>query len=246
MKKCLTLLAMATSLLAVSCHKPGEEEDDEQEQGGGKGLAIKIDGQFDDWGSLKPEEFVSAKNNPDSPWEGAVTEIRCCADKDFVYYYIRYNSTAAKEQLADNDALNIRLCLNTDGEFTSGYQKYFLDYYDFIIEGPLADGAGHWAAFDGTLHQHSGGDSSSDFHELLKPNNNLVKGMGSGAEYEILLAREIFNNAVPAGHKIGDTFHTGIRFYYGGWNEFSNMPNSSVADGDGNGWGHLMEVKTVK
>ena len=246
MKKFLTLLAMAASLLAVSCHKTGEEDDDDPGQGGGKGLAIKIDGQFDDWGSLKPTEFTSAKNNPDSPWS-AVTEIRCCADKDFVYYYIRYNASELKEQMESGEELPIRLCLNTDGEFTTGYQRYFLDFYDFIIEGALCDGAGKWVAYDGTLHQHSGGDKSSDFHALLEPNNNLVRGMGSGSEYEILLAREIFNNAVPAGHKIGDTFHTGIRFYgNGGWGELSNMPNASVAEGDGNGWGHLMEVKTVK
>lgn len=245
MKKFLTLLAMAASLLAVSCHKTGEEEDDDQGQGGSQGLAIKIDGKFDDWGSLKPEEFTSAKNNPNSPWD-AVSEIRCAADKDFVYYYIRYNSSAVKECLESNDDLPIRLCLNTDGEFTTGYQRYFQEFYDFIIEGALADGAGNWTAFDGTLHQHSGGTSSSDFHALLEPNNNLVRGMGSGSEYEILLAREIFNNAVPAGHKIGDTFFTGIRFYYADWSEFSNMPNVSVSEGDGSGWGHLMEVKTVK
>jgi hypothetical protein len=247
MKKFLTLLAMAASLLAVSCHKPGEEEDDEQEQGGGQGLAIKIDGQFDDWGSLKPEEFTSAKNNPNSPWD-AVTEIRCCADKDFVYYYIRYNSSAAKEQLEENDALNIRLNINTDGEFTSGYANYSLDAYDFIVEGALADKAGQWTAFAGTLHQRvwSDEDGKDVWKVLIPSSGGLVTGKGNGGEYEILLARELFNNAVPAKHKMGDVFHTGIRFYYGGWNEFSNMPNTSVAEGDGNGWGHLMEVKTVK
>ena len=245
MKKFLAILAMAASFLAVSCQKNNGDDDDDNKQEETKGLGIKIDGAFDDWATLKSDVVFSAKNNADSPWD-AVAEIRCCADKDFVYYYIRYNATAAKEQLADNDALNIRLCLNTDGEFTTGYQKYFLDFYDFIIEGPLADGAGKWTAFDGTLHQHSGGTASADFHELLKPNNNLVMGKGAGSEYEILLAREIFNNAVPAGHKIGDTFYTGIRFYYAGWNEFSNMPNASVADGDGSGWGHLMKVTTAK
>lgn len=244
MKKFLTFLALAAAVCSVSCNKNNDDEE-EQGQEANKGLAITIDGNFDDWATLKPEVFVSAKNNPNSPWDG-VTEIRCCADKDFVYYYIRYNVAAAKEQLEDNDKLNIRLCLNTDGEFASGYQKYFLDFYDFIIEGPLADGAGKWTEFDGTLHQHSGGTSSADFHALLEPNNNLVKGKGAGSEYEILLAREIFNNAVPAGQKIGDEFYTGIRFYFSGWNEFSNLPNTSVEEGDGNGWGHLMKVTTVK
>ena len=128
MKKFLAILAMAASFLAVSCQKNNGDDDDDNKQEETKGLGIKIDGAFDDWATLKSDVVFSAKNNADSPWD-AVAEIRCCADKDFVYYYIRYNATAAKEQLADNDALNIRLCLNTDGEFTTGYQKYFLEYY---------------------------------------------------------------------------------------------------------------------
>ena len=244
MKKFLTILAMAAAVCSVSCNK---NDDDEEEQGqeAEKGLAITIDGNFDDWSALKPEVFVSAKNNSNSPWD-AVTEIRCCADKNFVYYYIRYNATVAKEQLADNDDLNIRLCINTDGEFTSGYQNYFLDFYDFVIEGHLADGAGKWGTYDGTLFQHSGGNSSKDFHELLPPDSKLVTGKGAGSEYEIMLAREIFNNAVPAEHKMGDVFYTGIRFYGYGWSELSNMPNTSVEEGEGTGYAHLMKITTVK
>ena len=77
----------------------------------------------------------------------------------------------------------------------------------------------------------------------------MVLGAGSGNEYEILLARELFNNAVSSDQKIGDVFYTGIRFYTDGagtWAELSNMPNASVEEGDGNGWGHLLKVTTSK
>ena len=240
MKKYLTLLAMAASLLAVSCSKSNEEEEEEQKKEETTGIAIKIDGNFDDWAALKPEIVVSAKNNPDSPWD-AVTEIRCCADKDFVYYYVKFNKEAVNDLMEANDEMPIRLCIDTNGDFTTGYENYFLDYYDFIIEGALADGAGAWTAYDGTLHQRVDGK----WVEILKPGNNLVAGKGSGTEYEILLARELFNNAVPAEHKIGDVFYTGIRFYGYDWGELSNMPNNSV-EVDERGWGHLLKVTTSK
>ena len=80
MKKYLALLAMAASLLAVSCHKNNVDDEDDPTQEESKGLGIKIDGSFDDWGALKPDVVVSAKNNPNSPWD-AVNEIRCCADE---------------------------------------------------------------------------------------------------------------------------------------------------------------------
>lgn len=239
MKKFLALLAMAASFLAVSCQK-NDDDEEEQKQEETKGLGIKIDGVFDDWGALKPDVVVSAKNNPDSPWD-AVNEIRCCADKDFVYYYIKFNREAVNDLMEIQDDMPIRLCLDTNNDFTTGYENYFLDPYDFIIEGGLAEG-GAWTTYDGTLHQRN---SEGKWNEILKPGNNLVTGKGAGGEYEILLARELFNNAVPAEHKIGDVFYTGIRFYGYDWAELSNMPNSSV-EVDERGWGHLMKVTTVK
>ena len=241
MKKIISFLAIAATLCFVACNKDNgkkkEKEEDPQEE---VGLKITIDGNFDDWANLKVGQYASAKNNPNSPWE-AVSEIRCCADADFVYYYIRYNKASLEE--LENEELPIRLCINTDGEFTSGYESYFLEAYDIIIEGALGSKDGGWADFDGTLYQRVNGAWS----KLLEPNNNLVSGKGApnGTEYEIMLAREVFNNAVPADQKMGDTFYTGIRFYGPAWNELSNVPNSSIDDVE-NGWGHLMQVITVQ
>ena len=241
MKKYLALLAMAASLLAVSCQKNNAEDEDDPTQEESKGLGIKIDGSFDDWGALKPDVVVSAKNNPNSPWD-AVNEIRCCADKDFVYYYIKFNREAVNDLMDVKDDMPIRLCIDTNNDFSTGYENYFLDPYDFIIEGGLAEN-GAWATYDGTLHQRT---SEGKWNEILKPGSNLVTGKGSGGEYEILLAREIFSNAVPAEHKIGDVFYTGIRFYGYDWGELSNMPNTSIEEGDGKGWGHLLKITTAK
>ena len=241
MKKFLTFLALAAAVCFVSCNK-NDDDDEEQGQEAEKGLAIEIDGQFGDWAALKPEVVVSAKNNANSLWD-AVKEIRCCADKSFVYYYIKFDSSTLKDLMVSGEDLPIRLCINTDGEFTSGYANYFLEAYDFIVEGPLADGAGAWGTYDGEMHQRVDGWVS-----LLQPGNNLVFGKGSGSDYEIRLAREIFNNAVSADQKMGDVFYTGIRFYWNGsgsWEELSNMPNSSVEEVE-NSWGHLMKITTAK
>lgn len=251
MKKVFTLMAMAAALLAFSCKKntpakpdtPDPEDPETQ-----TGLAITIDGNFDDWAALKPEQVSVAKNDPNSPWD-AVTEIRCCADADFVYYYVKYNKEVLAEQMENKEGLYFRLNINTDGEFTTGYANYSLDAYDFIVEGALGDGEGHWTECAGTLSQrmYLEDQAKDGWKELIPSTGGLIAGKGGENEYEIRFARQLFDNAVPAEHKMGDEFYTGMRFYgNGGWNELSNLPNCSQEEGDGNGWAHLMKVTTVK
>lgn len=244
MKKLFAFFAIVTMVSFVSCQKQNSGKKGGKDKGETETAAVVIDGKFDDWAALG-DKAVSAKTNPNSAWDG-VSEIRVYADADFVYYYIKFNKEALNEQLENKEELPIRLCINTDGEFTTGYENYFLECYDFIIEGPLGDGEGAFGLYDGTLHQRIG----SDWKELLMPDNGLVTGKGAGNEYEILLAKEIFNNAIQGSPKvnqpIGDTFHTGIRFYCNGWEEFSNMPNAAITEDNEHGWGHLLEVKTAK
>lgn len=243
MKKIFAFL-MLTAAVAVSCQKGGGSDNGGGNNGGGnnKGLAIKIDGNFDDWASLDPTKVSVAKNDPNSPWS-AVTEIRCCADADFVYYYVKYNKSELKDLLDGNDELFARLNLNTDGEFTSGYKNYSLDGYDFIAEGAIGDGKGGFGDFACELSKRN---DKGGWDSLLPSTSGLVMGKGAGNEYEILLARELFNNAVPAEHKMGDVFYTGMRFYQGDWDELANIPNAAVDDENPNGWGNLMKVTTIK
>ena len=213
--------------------------------------SITIDGEFEDWSALEEGTFTKSVCDPDAPWEG-VEEIRCYATSETVYYYIKFEEESLKEALAyeakdsdgnDEAEMHIRLCINTDGEYESGYANYFLEAYDFIIEGAIAD-EGNFIEFDGTLHQRIG-----SWKELLAPGNGLVYGKGNGTEFEISLDRAKFNEAANTSDvpmPMGDDFQTGIRFYYNGWDEFSNMPNCSVEEEQGNGWGFLMRVHTNK
>lgn len=244
MKK-LFLFAALASLLFVSCkgtnpdRRHGDDDPDDIEAT----ASITIDGEFDDWAALDQTKVKIARNNPDSPWE-AVKQIRVYADKDFVYYCLEYDSDALSELLGANEELPIRLCINTDGEFTSGYANYFLQAYDFIIEGALGDGAGSFKDFDGTLHQRIDGS----WTVILEHGHGLTNGKGKSNMFEIQLIREIFNGAVAGSPSpnspMGDVFHTGVRFYGPGWAELSNLPNMSAEEGDGNGWANLLEITT--
>jgi len=256
MKKLLLMLA-AAAFIAVSCQEkpvtpdtpdtPETPETPEEPEEPEYVVPITIDGDFADWGKLDASKVVSAKSNADSPWD-AVKEIRCYADELYVFYYIEYDNSQIADILAavggDANELPIRLNINTDGEFSSGYVKYSLDGYDFIIEGSLgADGA--FSTYDGTLHQRI----DDDWVELLASGSGLVTGAGSGNKYEIMLVRELFNAAASASTvpmPMGDTFQTGIRFYTPDWGELANMPDGAVTDDNTNGWGHLLEVTTVK
>ena len=200
---------------------------------------ITIDGDFADWSELEEGTFAKAVCDPNAPWE-SVQEIRCYAADDMVYYYIKFDEESLAE-VADwaTKEAHLRLCINTDDEYESGYANYFLEAYDFIVEGCfIADGA--FTEFDGTLHQRIG-----SWKELLAPGNELVYGVGNGTEYEISLNRSIFNDAAntsTAPMPMGDHFQTGIRFYCNGWEEWSNMPNCDVDEEAGNGYGYLLRV----
>ena len=116
--------------------------------------AITIDGDFSDWSKLEAGTFKKAFNDPDSPWEG-VQEIRCYADENTVYWYMKFDEASlADAKEATTPDMHIRLCINTDGEFTTGYENYFLECYDFIIEGTIMTG-GTFVDFDGTLTRES-------------------------------------------------------------------------------------------
>ncbi|MBQ3766905.1 MAG: hypothetical protein II874_09240 [Bacteroidales bacterium] len=255
MKKVLSFLAIAAMVL-VACSKtptpkpnPNPDPEPEPEPEPEYVMPITVDGDFADWAKLDATKVASAKSDAASPWD-AVKEIRVYADEAYVFFYLEYDNAQIGDLLAGANGTNdegeplglpIRLNLNTDGEFTTGYANYSLDAYDFIIEGSLAqDGA--WKSFDGTLHQRIDG-------WVALQEGGLCEGAGNGNKYEIALTRDMFNGAalksdVPM--PMGDEFYAGVRFYTPSWGELANMPDGPVTDDNAKGWGHLLKVTTVK
>ena len=194
---------------------------------------IDIDGDFSDWSSLQAGTFYKVVNNPGSLW-GGVKEMRVYATAETVNYYVKFNQEALEEaKNAATPTMNMRICLNTDGELTSGYDGYFLDKYDFIFEGSIMT-YGAFKNFNGSLSQRINGAWSS-------LGSGMTAGAGSGIEYEFSLDRTKFNTAANTSSvpmPMGNEFQTGLRFYWNGWDEFSNIPNAS------GGYGHLLNVQT--
>ena len=251
MKKVFLTLAAAAFVFAA-CNKPDPdtpdnptpEEPEEEEYV----TPITIDGSFDDWAKLDASKVKVAKSDPNSPWD-AVNEIRVYADEMYVFYYIEYNNSQIAEILAgttnpedpEHNELPIRLNINTDGEFTSGYLNYSLDGYDFIVEGAVATN-GEGSSFDGTLHQRIDG-----WVELLAGGSGMCSGAGSGNHYEIQLIKEVFNSAASQSTvpmPMGNDFQTGIRFYTAPWGELANMPDAALTEENSKGWGHLLEISS--
>ena len=192
---------------------------------------IDIDGDFSDWSSLEAGTFYKVVNNPNSNWPG-VKEMRVYATEETVYYYVKFDQDALEQaKNAATPTMNMRICLNTDGELTSGYSSYFLDAYDFIIEGSIMSG-GAFKDFNGSLSQRIDGAWRS-------LGSGMTAGAGSGIEYEFSLDRAKFNTAANTSTDpmpMGNEFQTGLRLYWNGWSEFSNIPNAS------GGYGHLLSV----
>ena len=237
----VAFIIMAAMLLAHSCAKEGKQKENQPEE---SGLPVIIDGSFEDWEALSGSSDVYvAKNTLDSPWP-AVKEMRVYAIKDKVFYYIRFDSIEMESYMGnEKEEFPMRINLNTDGEFTSGYTNYFTQAYDFMIEGALGDGEGGWGSFDGTLYQRIDGK----WVDLLASGSGLVSGAGTGYQYEMVLDRLVFNEAADksgAPMPMRDTFQTSLRFYEtsstGKWVELSNIPNTSE------GYGPLLEVNFAK
>lgn len=242
MKKVFLFAAMAAMVL-VSCGKKDTKDSEKGKEQETQGTdEITIDGDFSDWASLSKTLYVKSETDPDAPWDG-VEEIRVYAHDDYVYYYFRYESDTVDAYLPENDKLPVRININTDGEFTSGYAKYSLQSYDFIVEAEqITDGNGDWGPISKSIMYQR----VNDAWEKLQEGGNLLEGAGKGTEYEMSLSRTVFNagvNKSSAPNKpMGDNFQTGMRFYETttnpNWDELSNMPNSS----EGSGYADLLNI----
>ena len=244
------------AIMCISCKKePTPNKPDKPDDEGGNEeeptyvQPITIDGDFSDWAKLDASKVAVAKGNANALFT-IPKEIRVYADELYVFFYLEYDNAAMSEMLVEGEGLPIRLDFNTDGEFESGYHKYFKESYDFMVEGSVAEN-GQWASFDGGFYQRfpdGWGDPA-----LLAEGSGMCSGAGSGNKYEICLIREVFNAAAGASAEpklMGDEFQCGVTFYTPTWGELGALPNEAVNENSENsedlkGWGHMLTVTTV-
>ncbi len=211
---------------------------------------ITIDGEFADWTELPEGTYTKFINDPDSPWEG-VEEIRCYATPETVYYYAKFDEESLQDcKEAEKPSMHLRVNFNVDGEYTSGYTSYFLEAYDLMIECEIMNEGKLVDLLPGEFCQRINGG----WVTISAGDDNLITGKGAGVEYEIAVNRAAFDKGIKdcgdipeeSKYYMGDDFQTSMRFYWNGWEEFSNMPNSSIEEEMGNGYGYLMRIHTNK
>lgn len=240
MKQLLSLVALVLSVLFYSCNK---------EVPGGKDATpaittITIDGDFSDWAAIDQTKIVTAKHNNNSGWDGTVRRLSVYANSQYVFYLIEFDDQSLQFYMKGRDILPTRINLNTDGEFKSGYNKYFLDSYDFMFEGELADGAGGFTNFDVKLYQRIN-------NAWTKPElgSGVLNAVGKDNKVEISLDIAKFNelaakSSVPK--LMGDTFQTGMTFYNGDWQPIGVLPNAPTSETDEEGLANLLNVTIDK
>ena len=227
MKKLMTLLGVIAMIMAVSCQKPsntnspsgnssqGGEEDGGGEQNPTYTNEIIIDGQFEDWANVDPSLVVTCKTNPEAKWEG-VTLMKVFATKDAVFYYAEYDSDILDLYKATNSLFPGRVNINTDGEFESGYEKYWKQKYDFMFEGNFDDGNGGWGTFDITLYQRIL-DTATNKWGWVNLGKGALSGAGTDNIIELKVDRAKFNELTNAGtdpKPFVSTFQTGNILLY--------------------------------
>ena len=262
MKKILSFLGIIAMIMTFSCQKNGTDQPagnttgDNSGEGGGGGTTytneIVIDGQFEDWANVDPSLIVTCKTNSEAKWEG-VTQMKIFATKDAVFYYAEYDSDILDSYKATNSLFPGRVNINTDGEFESGYEKYWKQKYDFMFEGNFDDGNGGWGTFDIALYQRIL-DTATNKWAWVNLGKGALSGAGTDNIIELKVDRAKFNELTNAGtdpKPFVSTFQTGMTFYYtvhdeatgkNTWETMSVLPNAAISASDAEGKANLVEI----
>ena len=232
MKKLFFFVTLVSSVLFFGCNKPSSGEEDTAV------TTITIDGKFSDWDNFDQSKIATARHNNNSGWDGTIRRFRVYANPQYVFYLIEFDERSLQNLLKDGGSLPTRINLNTDGEFTSGYNKYFLDSYDFMFEGDLAVADTGFTDFDVQLFQRIGG-----IWEKL--GTGVLNAVGEGNKVEISLDIAKFNELAALSSDpmpMKNSFQTGMTFYDADWSPVGVLPNAETSETDDYGLEHLLTV----
>jgi len=233
MKKIFVLMAIAATMLAVSCKKsgpdtPGPKPDDKPDYT----APIKIDGTFDDWAKLDATKVATATCDPDAT-KTALKVMKVYADDVFVFIYFEWDKEEvphyAPTNPADEDTgayAPFHIYMNGDGSTaTGGFAGQWSDAAtDVLFEGKLYPDGVTLASYEPSLFSWAGEVNADDWAwTSLGDISGICAGAGVEGKYEISIIRELY----PIG-KLASTFSLGIDIQDAGWNSVGILPNGHV------------------
>lgn len=249
MKKVFALMAIAATVMAVSCKKggdptptpePGPDPTPTYVQ------PITIDGDFSDWAKL-PAANMAIADCPLGASKTALKLVKVFADEMFIFVYFEWD----KEQITHDptpdeygdptEAVPFHVYLNGDGlSTTGGFGDQWTDACtDVLMEGFIYPDGESIGSYEPGLFKWSGEVNGTGWTwEDLGDISGITAGAGIEGKYEFQIVRELY----PLG-KIAEEFSIGFDIQQG-WDSVGVLPIG--VDSDENPGGHVasLQVKT--
>lgn len=246
MKKVLAFMAVAASILVVSCKKPNNGGNN---NGGGNNdepeyvAPIKIDGDFSDWAKLDASKVAKAECPADAT-KTALKKMQVYADALFVYVYIEYD----KDQIShepDVEHVPMHVYINGDGlATTGGFGDQWNDAcMDVMMEGFIYPDGAAIGSYEPGIYKWVGETNGTGWEgcwEELGDIAGITAGAGIEGKYEFSIVRELY----PIG-KLADTFSIGIDIQQS-WDSVGFLPIGTVDDDNTSGHANSLTVTTAK
>ena len=243
MKKVFALMAIAATVMAVSCKKGGSDPtptpDPDPDLTPTYVQPITIDGDFSDWATI-PASKMSIAECPVGASKTALKLVKVYADEVFIFVYFEWVKSDITHE-PDVEHVPFHVYLNGDGlTTTGGYGDQWTDACtDLLMEGFIYPEGSEVGSYAPGLYKWTGevngtGWSWEDLGEIA----GICEGAGVEGKYEFSIMRELY----PLG-KIAEEFSIGFDIQQS-WESVGVLPIG--VDDDENPGGHVasLQVKT--
>lgn len=173
---------------------------------------ITLDGKFDDWSQVSSDKVASA-TLADSAALTALKEIKFCADDNFIYFYMKVDTT---------DVNPVDIFLNTDNNATTGASSWlFADAgVDYLMEGMIHSNLD----VEVFKHDDTAGADSWTWNSVVAAGSGVITisdiktVSGKVVEFEGRIVREM----IPA--TLQDNLKIGVFVSKNNWSEAGALP----------------------
>ena len=242
MKKVFAFLAIAATVLAVSCKKENNNNNNNNNGGEDYVQPIKIDGNFADWAALDASKVATVSCDPDAV-KNALKVVKVYADEVFVFVYFEWD----KDQIThepDVEHVPFHCYINSDGDtHTGGFADQFSDACaDIMFEGFIYPDGSAVGSYEPGVYKWVGEPNGTGWEncwEGIGEISGITAGAGVEGKYEFMITREVFPGT------LADKFSIGFDIQQS-WDSVGILPNSHVTDENTSGNAPTLQVTTVK